>query len=59
MGGFDYDKYKIDEQYYGIGKPEELEFKIVRDKIYRTYYYEGEVKKGTTIKEGRGLCITT
>ena len=55
MGRFDYDKYKDEEQDYGIGKIEDLEFKVIRHKD--GWYYEGEVKKGTIIRHGRGFCL--
>ena len=39
-----------------MGKPENLEFKILR--YYSGKYYEGEVIKGTTIRHGRGFLIS-
>ena len=55
MGGFDYEKY-IEEEDYGLGDPNDREFKIIR--YEHGSYYEGEVKKGTDIAHGRGLLIT-
>ena len=55
IGGFDYEKYKIDEDDFGLCKPEDREFKVIKD--HHSWYYEGEVLKGTSIRHGRGLLI--
>ena len=44
---------KLDEEDYGLGKPEDLEFKVILFDDGR--YYEGEVIKGTIIRQGRGF----
>ena len=54
MGGFDYEKYK-EEEHYGLGDPNDREFKIIINEDGD--YYGGEVKKGTDIRHGRGLLI--
>ena len=55
MGGFEYEMYKEEED-YGLGDPNDREFKIIR--YDDGEYYEGEVKKVTNIPHGRGLVIT-
>ena len=55
LNGFNFEKNKLDEEDYGLGKPEDREFKVIR--YQDGWYYEGEVKKGTEIYHGRGLLI--
>ena len=45
LNGFNFEKNKLDEEDYGLGKPEDREFKVIR--YQDGWYYEGEVKKGT------------